>query len=121
MDSSEKVYINGEDLSIDSMAFFSFVDEIMDTEKIPKMINYLKNRGIKEVRVLKNIEVSKENRGKGLGSLALAEFCKQTPVLLLCDKLEIQENNFDLEAFYIKKGFEIIPFSGLSGPFMLKV
>lgn len=74
------------------------------------------------VFVLKNLWST--TKGQGHGSKAMEEVVRASqgsPILLVSDNLERQNEGFILQNWYESKGFAILPFKSLSGPLMMRL
>lgn len=118
----ETAYAIGFLTNLNSPDFFNYLNELLEQDEIDKCKSLFLSMGMDEFVVLKHLGVESEaDRGKGLGSFVLSEFLKSTnlSVVLMSDNFESQKEGFNLQDFYERKGFELIPVRGKSGPIMV--
>lgn len=105
--------------SLDETAF-DYMSAFFSNEQIKNITAWLEKQKIYEFAVLRNIYVDEANRGQGFGKSLVAQFMSQTqglPILLLASP---DEENFQLQEWYQKLGFELTSFLCEDGPLMLR-
>lgn len=110
--------------TIDCGHLKSYLAELLEPDVQALFIDWLLSQKIYDLCILKNLEINRDDRGQGLGNNLLSNFLKRShniPVILICDSLEIQSPGFDLESWYIRKGFLPTPFKTLSGKILIRV
>lgn len=117
----EESNIYGFITSLDEESAFDYLNIFFSDEQIVELKSWLTNKKIYEFAVLRNIYVDEDNRGHGVGKFLVAQFASQTkglPILLLASP---DEDNFLLDQWYLKLGFEMSSFSCSDGPLMIKI
>lgn len=105
--------LSEEDTYIYFSAFFN-------EENLLEIKEWLFSKGIEEFALLRNIYVDESDRGKGTGKLLVNQFISQAkglPIILLASP---DEEDFDLQTWYEKLGFEATKFYSEGSPLMIK-
>lgn len=105
--------LSEEDTYIYFSAFFS-------EENLLEIKEWLFSKGIEEFALLRNIYVDEADRCKGTGKDLVNQFISQAkslPIILLASP---DEEDFDLQTWYEKLGFETSNFYSEGSPLMIK-
>lgn len=106
--------------ALDDVEGFVYLSAFFSEHQIESLKEWLNKQAIQDFSVLRNLYVDENNRGQGMGKQLVTEFIKHSqgfPVLLIASP---DEEDFNLQLWYEKLGFETIPFSCEDGPLMLK-
>ncbi len=81
-------------------------DNLEDQNKLNIIINFIKEKNIENILVVKNLNVEEEYQGQGIGRSLLEESLEDCDIaLLISDKYENQREGFSLDNFYESSDF----------------
>ncbi len=81
-------------------------DNLEDQNKLQIIINFIKEKNIENILIVKNLNVEEECQGKGIGKSLLEESLEDCDIaLLISDKYENQREGFSLDNFYESSDF----------------
>lgn len=81
-------------------------DNLEDQNKLNIIINFIKEKNIENILIVKNLNVEEEYQGQGIGRSLLEESLEDCDIaLLISDKYEKQREGFSLDNFYESSDF----------------